>query len=65
MDDSTPNVGDSVVFTVVVTNRGPDNATGVTVEDAIRYVFEKPGVSSVVVGTLNPEHLRGVVSAAG
>ena len=35
VDDSSPNVGDSVTFTVTVTNAGPDTATNVTVEDSL------------------------------
>ena len=35
VDDSTPNVTENVTFTIVVTNKGPDAATGVTVEDIL------------------------------
>jgi aryl-alcohol dehydrogenase-like predicted oxidoreductase len=34
------------------------------VEEALRVIFEEPGISSVVVGTLNPSHLRSNVAAA-
>ena len=61
VDDSTPNVGQSVIFTVVVTNRGPDNATGVTVEDilpaGLAYVSHSggayvPGTGIWTIGNL-------------
>jgi aryl-alcohol dehydrogenase-like predicted oxidoreductase len=31
------------------------------VQDAMKFVFEQPGVSSMIVGTINPEHLRSNV----
>jgi uncharacterized repeat protein (TIGR01451 family) len=35
VDDATPNVGDTVTFTVTLANHGPDPATNVTVADAL------------------------------
>lgn len=33
------------------------------VEASFRHVFNQPGVTSMIVGTINPEHLRGNVAA--
>jgi uncharacterized repeat protein (TIGR01451 family) len=35
VSNPTPNVGDAIVYTVTVTNNGPDNATGATVTDLL------------------------------
>ncbi|HMQ96941.1 MAG TPA: SdrD B-like domain-containing protein, partial [Candidatus Nanoperiomorbaceae bacterium] len=35
VSDATPNVGDVVTFTIVVSNQGPDDATGVAFEDIV------------------------------
>ena len=35
VDDSTPNVGDTVVFAITVTNNGPDTASGVSLDDVL------------------------------
>lgn len=35
VDDLIPNEGDSVVFTIIVSNAGPDNASGVIFTDAV------------------------------
>lgn len=33
-------------------------------DEALRFVFDQPGVGSVVVGTLNAEHMRANIAAA-
>src|SRR6476469_4202571 len=35
VDNPVPNVGDTVTFTVTVTDGGPDTATGVSVQDTL------------------------------
>jgi uncharacterized repeat protein (TIGR01451 family) len=35
VNDPTPNVGDTITFTITVYNDGPDTATNITVEDVI------------------------------
>jgi uncharacterized repeat protein (TIGR01451 family) len=52
-DNKTPNVGDTVHFTITLTDAGPDTATGVTVRDllptGLNYVSATP-----TQGTYNP-----------
>ena len=35
VDNATPDVGDNVIFTIMVSNNGPSGATGVSVNDAL------------------------------
>ncbi len=39
VDDPSPNVGDTVTFTLTVANAGPDTATSISVEDTVPTGF--------------------------
>ena len=34
-----------------------------TVQNTLKYILEEPGVSSIVIGTINPTHLQENVAA--
>lgn len=52
VDDSTPNVGDNVTFTIMAANAGVDPATGVTVLDSLPAGLDFVS-SSQTAGTYN------------
>ena len=63
VSNPTPNVGETITYTIRVTNAGPNNATGVTIEDilpaAISYQSSQatqgsydPGTGTWTVGTV-------------
>jgi uncharacterized repeat protein (TIGR01451 family) len=63
VSNSTPNVGDTITFTVTLTNNGPDAATNVSLSDALpaglQFVSATPsqgvyGSSTWTVGTVTP-----------
>jgi uncharacterized repeat protein (TIGR01451 family) len=55
VDDTTPNRNQNIVFTLTVQNGGPDQATGVVVEDllpaGLTFVSSTPSQGSYVSGT--------------
>lgn len=54
-DDSTPNPGDTVNFTITVRNIGPDTATNIIMVDGIPTGISSYGSpSSISQGTFNP-----------
>jgi uncharacterized repeat protein (TIGR01451 family) len=64
VSNSKPNVGDTITFTVTLTNHGPDSATNVTVQDllpaGLTFVSDTPSQGSYnptsgvwTVGTVN------------
>jgi uncharacterized repeat protein (TIGR01451 family) len=55
VNDPTPNVGETVTFTVTLTNKGPDAATNVTVADAL-----PPGLTLVSAAPSQGAYTGGV-----
>lgn len=55
VDNATPNINDNVVFTVTVSNAGPNDATNVAVQDALpaglTFVSSTPSQGNYVAGT--------------
>ncbi len=57
INDPSPNVGDTVTFTITLSNAGPDAATGVTVNDVI------PNGYSYVAGSIGGGNARSDAGA--
>ncbi len=55
VDNATPNLGDAVVYTITITNDGPDGATNVDVTDVlpsgVSYTSSTPSQGSYSSGT--------------
>lgn len=55
VDDAAPNIGQTITFTLTVSNTGPALAYGVTVEDVVPARF-----GNIVVGTVPPSTVMTV-----
>jgi uncharacterized repeat protein (TIGR01451 family)/fimbrial isopeptide formation D2 family protein len=55
VSDATPNVGDTITYTITLTNLGVDTATGVTLLDQVpaglQFVSAQPSQGTYTVGT--------------
>ena len=60
IDNTSPNVGDTVTFTLVVTNAGPDVATNVAVEDILPSGFTLTAVNDGGTQTGNTTNWTGL-----
>lgn len=49
----------------VVIKKGLQSGHAQSIDTAFRHVLNQPGVSSMIVGTINPKHLRSNVELAG
>src|SRR5262249_10018267 len=72
VSNPTPNVGDTITYTVTLRNAGPDAATGVTLQDSLPAgatlvsATPTPGTHDAAsgvwtVGTINPGALQTLV----
>jgi uncharacterized repeat protein (TIGR01451 family) len=69
VSNSNPTLGSTIVYTITVTNRGPDTATGVQVTDALPSRLSlvsaeaSQGTFSVATGVWNVGELEPSASA--
>jgi uncharacterized repeat protein (TIGR01451 family) len=78
VDNPTPNEGDTIVYTIIITNDGPSDATGVTLTDllpvGVTYVSDNSGgaydgamgvwtVGSIAVGDIAVLEITATVDA--
>jgi uncharacterized repeat protein (TIGR01451 family)/gliding motility-associated-like protein len=62
VDNSSPNIGETVVFTITVKNNGPSNATGVKVIDNLPSGYTLVSAVPSVGSWANPEWIVGTLS---
>ncbi|PHN02337.1 galactose-binding domain-containing protein [Flavilitoribacter nigricans] len=70
VDNGTPNVGDQVTFTIMVSNAGPSDATGVSVSDVLPDGYtlvtdNNLGTFSLAAGTSTSFTIVATVNATG
>jgi len=65
VSNATPNPGDSVTFTVTVTNLGPDTAANVVVSDSVPNGYTVTGVSPSVGSWSAPDWTIASLAANG
>ncbi|GAA3618959.1 PKD domain-containing protein [Flavivirga jejuensis] len=64
IDDSVPNIGDTVTFTLTITNAGPDIATNVAIEDILPSGYTLTTVNNGGSAVINTATWTGLTVAA-